>query len=60
MKLALHAFWNMLGASVEHETQNFIKNIGILAGLLVLTGNAPSRPLSLSEFWQGDAAIVDS
>ena len=34
----LHDFWNMSGDSVQaHETQNFIKNLGIFAGLLVLS-----------------------
>ena len=34
----IHDFWNMSGEiSQQHETQNFIKNLGILAGLLVLT-----------------------
>ena len=33
---------------VERETQNFFKNLGILAGLLVLAGQAPARPLGLS------------
>ena len=34
----IHDFWNMSGEeSQQRETQNFIKNLGILAGLLVLT-----------------------
>ena len=60
VNLILHDFWTMQGDSVAHETQNFIKNLGILAGLLVLAGYAPSRPLSLSKFWQSDAVIADS
>ncbi|MEO9970357.1 MAG: DoxX family protein, partial [Hyphomonadaceae bacterium] len=38
----LHDFWNF-----PDEMQNFIKNLGILAGLLVLAGASPSRPLNL-------------
>lgn len=38
----LHDFWNF-----PDELQNFVKNLGILAGLLVLAGVAPSRPLAL-------------
>jgi putative oxidoreductase len=34
----LHDFWNFTGIEAEHETQNFVKNLGILAGLLVLAG----------------------
>ena len=34
----IHDFWNM-AVSIEqgHETQNFVKNLGIMAGLLVLS-----------------------
>jgi len=34
----LHDFWNFSGVEGGHELQNFIKNLGILAGLLVLAG----------------------
>jgi len=34
----IHDFWNLTGdPSRAHETQNFVKNIGILAGLLILS-----------------------
>ncbi|MBC34287.1 MAG: DoxX family protein [Rickettsiales bacterium] len=34
----LHDFWNMSGDPGQvHETQNFIKNLGVFAGLLVLS-----------------------
>ena len=34
----IHDFWNLTGdPSQAHETQNFVKNIGILAGLLILS-----------------------
>ena len=32
----LHDFWNFSGMEGAHETQNFVKNLGILAGCLVL------------------------
>jgi putative oxidoreductase len=34
----LHDFWHFTGITAAHELQNFIKNLGILAGLLVLAG----------------------
>ena len=43
----LHDFWNYSGIEGDHELQNFIKNLGIFAGLLVLTGlsaNASNQP----------------
>lgn len=35
---ALHDFWNFSGMEGRHETQNFVKNLGIFAGCLVLAG----------------------
>ena len=34
----LHDFWNATGVEKAHELQNFIKNIGIIGGLLVMAG----------------------
>jgi len=34
----MHDFWNFTGIEAAHELQNFIKNLGILAGLLILAG----------------------
>ena len=53
----LHDFWTMDGNGVAHETQNFVKNLGILAGLLVLAGTSSDRKLSLSGWWQSDDAV---
>lgn len=50
----LHDFWNFDGIEGAHELQNFIKNLGILAGLLVLAGASPIRPLRLSSLLQND------
>jgi putative oxidoreductase len=38
INLMLHDFWNFTGVTAGHELQNFIKNLGILAGLLILSG----------------------
>ena len=35
----LHDLWNLAGLEGAHEMQNFIKNLGIFAGLLVLSGH---------------------
>jgi putative oxidoreductase len=43
INLMLHDFWNLTGITAAHELQNFIKNLGILAGLLVLAGFTPWR-----------------
>lgn len=53
----LHDFWNVGPDMVERETQNFIKNLGILAGLMVLAGFSPTRGLSLSNLWRSDKAV---
>ncbi len=34
----LHDFWNLEGQEAGHEQQNFIKNLAIFAGLLMLSG----------------------
>ncbi len=39
ISLVMHDFWTMEeGLQRSHETQNFVKNLGIMAGLLVLAG----------------------
>jgi putative oxidoreductase len=39
ISLYMHNFWNLPeGGNQVHETQNFFKNMGIMAGLLVLSG----------------------
>lgn len=54
----LHDFWAMEEARVERETQNFVKNLGILAGLLVLAGTSAVRSLSLSDLWRSDKSVA--
>lgn|GEM_PF-875701 len=40
----IHDFWNVYeGLTVAHELQNFIKNLGIIAGLLYIAGT-PAMP----------------
>lgn len=51
----LHDFWNFTGLVASHELQNFIKNLGILAGLLVLAGNSPWRVPSLTSVLVSDS-----
>lgn len=39
----MHDFWNAYpGGSQAHELQNFVKNLGIFAGLLLLAGQRPA------------------
>ena len=53
----LHDFWTMDAESAPREMQNFIKNLGIMAGLLVFAGYAPARNLSVKNWWRSDAQI---
>ena len=40
----MHDFWDMAsGIKQEHELQNFVKNMGIMAGLLILSGSSPGK-----------------
>jgi putative oxidoreductase len=40
----MHDFWNDYpGGNPQHELQNFIKNLGIFAGLLLLAGRQAAR-----------------
>lgn len=57
INLMLHDFWNFEGVEGQHETQNFVKNLGILAGLLVLAGVSVKRSLSLSDVFRSDTAV---
>lgn len=44
ISLYMHNFWNLPeGGNVQHETQNFFKNMGIMAGLLVLSARGSGR-----------------
>jgi putative oxidoreductase len=39
INISLHDFWNFSGLEGAHEMQNFIRNLAIFAGLLVLAGH---------------------
>jgi putative oxidoreductase len=61
VNVLLHDFWNdHAGVSSEREMQNFIKNLGILAGLLVLAGHSGARPLTRKGWWRCDRAARQS
>ena len=49
----LHDFWNVYeGIDAKHEMQNFVKNLGIFAGLLLLAAinmGQPSNAVSAEE-----------
>jgi putative oxidoreductase len=52
ISIFMHNFWNLPeGGNVQHETQNFFKNMGIMAGLLVLSARG-SGQLSLDIWFQ--------
>lgn len=57
VNFALHDFWTMSDDVAARETQNFIKNLAIMAGLLVVAGYARSRRLSLNEWWRSDKSL---
>ncbi len=54
----LHNFWTMSEDMVAREMQNFVKNLAILAGLLVLAGYAPARRPSLDGWWRSDKSLT--
>ena len=54
INVMMHDFWNFEGLVSGHEMQNFIKNLGIFAGLLVLASVSPKRKISLTGFWKHD------
>lgn len=44
ISIYMHNFWNLPeGLNVTHETQNFFKNMGIMAGLLVLSARGAGQ-----------------
>jgi len=46
ISLVMHDFWNVYeGGDQGHEMQNFIKNMGIMAGLLLIAGSTATEPL---------------
>ena len=57
INVTMHDFWNFTGIEAAHELQNHIKNLGILAGVLVLAGISPRRKLSLKGFLYSDDKV---
>lgn len=50
ININLHDFWNIYeGVDTKHETQNFFKNMGIFAGLLLLAAMNMGETNSKSE-----------
>ncbi len=40
ISIVMHDFWNFAeGMERAHETQNFVKNLAVMAGILVLSGH---------------------
>ncbi len=60
VNLMLHNFWTMSEDVVAREMQNFVKNLAILAGLLVVAGSASPRRLSLSGWWRSDISSAQT
>ncbi len=57
INVTMHDFWNFTGVEAAHELQNHIKNLGILAGLLVLAGVSPKRKLSFQGILRADGKM---
>jgi putative oxidoreductase len=38
INFSLHDFWNYSGIEGANETQNFVKNLAIMGGMLILGG----------------------
>lgn len=55
INVLLHDFWNFSGVTGAHELQNFIKNLGILAGLLALAGLSRWRTPTAKGLMMSDA-----
>ena len=58
INVMMHDFWNFDGLAGAHEMQNFIKNLGIFAGLLVLASVSPKRKISLRQVWKRDGKVT--
>ncbi|TDF35163.1 DoxX family protein [Alteromonadaceae bacterium M269] len=44
ISIYMHNFWNLPeGGDVAHETQNFVKNMAIMAGLLIVAARGTGR-----------------
>lgn len=57
VNVMMHDFWNFTGVEGGHEMQNFVKNMAILAGLLVLASASVKRELKLQGLFKSDNAL---
>ena len=57
INMVMHDFWTMSGEEAAREGQNFVKNLAIFAGLLVLGGQAKVRKISVQGFWRSDQSL---
>lgn len=58
INVMMHDFWNFDGLAGAHEMQNFIKNLGIFSGVLVLASVSPKRKISLQKIFKRDEKIT--
>ena len=58
VNVMLHNFWAMSDDIAAREMQNFVKNLAILAGLLVVGGSALPRRPSLKGWWKSDQTLA--
>ncbi len=57
ISVVMHDFWNIeAGIQQAHETQNFVKNLAIMAGLMALAGGQRTHALSVDKSNSSDPA----
>jgi putative oxidoreductase len=57
INVVMHDFWNVeAGIQQAHETQNFVKNLAIMAGLMALAGGQRTHALSVDKSSSSDPA----
>jgi putative oxidoreductase len=60
INLVMHDFWNVeAGIQQAHETQNFVKNLAIMAGLMALAGGQRTLALSVDDGKDGEKNAAD-
>lgn len=57
VNLNLHDFWNYEGREGQHEMQNFIKNLGLMAGCLLLAGASRPRRIEFKNILASDIRV---
>ena len=57
ISVVMHDFWNIeAGIQQAHETQNFVKNLAIMAGLMALAGGQRTHALRVDKSNSSDPA----